>query len=185
MKSVIGEDFLNTYSMPAPWGSIVLTEAFGELWQVSVSDEASFESTLVPETISHWMETIDRELKTGETISDKDFELLKASRRFGELSPLAQITLQTLRRIPRGQWMSYQKLAETIKSPSYARAVARCLSANPFPILLPCHRVVGKDELRHFNPKKPITLIPKSYLGRSEWSKIGGWLRLNDLINAT
>ncbi|MEJ5186476.1 MAG: methylated-DNA--[protein]-cysteine S-methyltransferase [Candidatus Geothermincolales bacterium] len=47
-------------------------------------------------------------------------------------------------RIPRGKVVSYGELAERIGNPRGARAVGRALSWNPFPVLIPCHRVVAK-----------------------------------------
>ena len=48
-----------------------------------------------------------------------------------------------MRRIPYGETMTYKELARRIGSPAACRAVANACGANPFPILIPCHRVVG------------------------------------------
>lgn len=55
-----------------------------------------------------------------------------------------RVFLETIR-IPRGKVVSYGELAERIGNPRGARAVGRALSCNPFPVLIPCHRVVAKD----------------------------------------
>lgn len=44
--------------------------------------------------------------------------------------------------IPRGQVQSYGHLARAIRIPKGARAVGAALSRNPFPLLIPCHRIV-------------------------------------------
>jgi methylated-DNA-[protein]-cysteine S-methyltransferase len=44
--------------------------------------------------------------------------------------------------IPRGRIISYGGLAEKIFAPCASRAVGTALARNPFPIILPCHRVV-------------------------------------------
>jgi methylated-DNA-[protein]-cysteine S-methyltransferase len=44
--------------------------------------------------------------------------------------------------IPRGKVVSYGHLSETIGHVGGARAVGGALASNPFPLLLPCHRVV-------------------------------------------
>lgn len=46
------------------------------------------------------------------------------------------------RRIPRGRVMSYSQLAKAIGIPEGARAVGMALSRNPFPLVIPCHRIV-------------------------------------------
>lgn len=50
-----------------------------------------------------------------------------------------------VRSIPRGETMTYGQVAELAKSPGAARAVGRAMAANPFAILIPCHRVLAKD----------------------------------------
>jgi len=52
-----------------------------------------------------------------------------------------QVYMQA-RRIPRGRVMSYGHLAESIGIPQGARAVGMALSRNPFPLVIPCHRVI-------------------------------------------
>ncbi|MEA3470433.1 MAG: MGMT family protein [Thermodesulfobacteriota bacterium] len=44
--------------------------------------------------------------------------------------------------IPRGRVISYGGLAEKISAPCASRAVGTALARNPFPVILPCHRVV-------------------------------------------
>lgn len=48
-----------------------------------------------------------------------------------------------MRKIPYGQTITYKELAQRIGSPAGFRAVANACGANPFPILIPCHRVVA------------------------------------------
>jgi AraC family transcriptional regulator of adaptative response/methylated-DNA-[protein]-cysteine methyltransferase len=52
---------------------------------------------------------------------------------------------QALREIPRGQTMSYTKLAQALGKPNATRAVARACATNPVAVLVPCHRVVRAD----------------------------------------
>lgn len=49
-----------------------------------------------------------------------------------------------VRAIPRGQVRSYSWVAQQVGSPRGARAVGLAMAINPFPIIVPCHRVVGK-----------------------------------------
>jgi AraC family transcriptional regulator, regulatory protein of adaptative response / methylated-DNA-[protein]-cysteine methyltransferase len=50
-----------------------------------------------------------------------------------------------LQSIPFGETRSYGQVAEELSSPGGARAVARACASNPVALLIPCHRVVGKD----------------------------------------
>ena len=61
------------------------------------------------------------------------------------LSDFARNVHKALLEIPYGSVVSYGELARLAGSPGAARAVGRVMSANPFPLLVPCHRVVNAD----------------------------------------
>jgi O-6-methylguanine DNA methyltransferase len=46
-------------------------------------------------------------------------------------------------RIPYGETRSYLQMAEAIGAPRAVRAVGAANGANPIPIVVPCHRVIG------------------------------------------
>jgi methylated-DNA-[protein]-cysteine S-methyltransferase len=50
-----------------------------------------------------------------------------------------------LRRIPRGQTLSYGALAKDIGRPAAVRAVGLANGSNPIAIIVPCHRVIGAN----------------------------------------
>lgn len=52
---------------------------------------------------------------------------------------------QQLLKIPYGQTISYQELAVRLGDPKCIRAAASANGKNPFSIVVPCHRVIGKD----------------------------------------
>jgi len=52
---------------------------------------------------------------------------------------------QALRRIPAGQTATYSEVAATIGEPKAVRAVAQACATNRIAVVIPCHRVVGKD----------------------------------------
>ncbi len=52
---------------------------------------------------------------------------------------------EELRKIEYGTSISYQVLAERVKNKNYARAVGLANNKNPIPIIVPCHRVIGKN----------------------------------------
>jgi len=47
--------------------------------------------------------------------------------------------------IPYGSTATYSDIAKSLGSPHAARAVARACATNPVSLLIPCHRVIGKD----------------------------------------
>ncbi|MDZ7781142.1 MAG: methylated-DNA--[protein]-cysteine S-methyltransferase [Gemmatimonadota bacterium] len=52
---------------------------------------------------------------------------------------------ERLRTVGYGQVTSYGHLADALGGPELARAVGRAVGANPLPIVIPCHRVVGSE----------------------------------------
>ena len=47
------------------------------------------------------------------------------------------------RSIPPGETRSYQWLADAAGNPKASRAAGQAMARNPFPLVIPCHRVVG------------------------------------------
>jgi len=60
-------------------------------------------------------------------------------------TPFHDKVWQELCRIPYGQTISYGELARRVGQPTAQRAVARANGMNRVAILIPCHRVIGKD----------------------------------------
>ena len=57
--------------------------------------------------------------------------------------PLHRKVYELARTISPGQTLTYGQVASEIGAPGAARAVGQALSRNPFPIVVPCHRVVA------------------------------------------
>jgi methylated-DNA-[protein]-cysteine S-methyltransferase len=53
--------------------------------------------------------------------------------------------LRRLMRIPRGRVSTYGRIAEKSGASRGARAVGNALAMNPYPIIIPCHRVIRSD----------------------------------------
>ena len=62
-----------------------------------------------------------------------------------EGTPFQQTVWREISKIPRGSMITYKQLAERIGKPKAYRAVAAACGANPTPITIPCHRVVGSN----------------------------------------
>lgn len=57
-----------------------------------------------------------------------------------------------VRLIGRGETLTYGEVARRAGEPGGAQAVGRAMAANPIPVLIPCHRVVGANrELTGFS----------------------------------
>ena len=53
--------------------------------------------------------------------------------------------LKTTLSIPMGETRTYQWIAGQIGRPKAVRAVGQALRKNPFPLIIPCHRVIKSD----------------------------------------
>ena len=63
----------------------------------------------------------------------------------GSCPAFQQKVLRAEHAIPRGAVSTYGRIAAHIGTPRGARAVGRALAANPFPIIVPCHRAIRSD----------------------------------------
>ena len=63
-----------------------------------------------------------------------------------------------LKKIPKGKLKTYSQVAIAINKPFAVRAVANAIGKNPFPPIIPCHRVVRSDgSLGEYSGKGGIT----------------------------
>ena len=58
------------------------------------------------------------------------------------LPPFRRKVFEVVRTIPAGETLSYGEVALAVGSPGAAR-VGQALGRNPFPIVIPCHRVLA------------------------------------------
>ncbi|MFA5271389.1 MAG: MGMT family protein [Candidatus Omnitrophota bacterium] len=54
--------------------------------------------------------------------------------------------LRVTSKIPLGEVRSYKWIAKKVGKPKAYRAVANALHKNPFPLLIPCHRVIKSSQ---------------------------------------
>ncbi|MDM9560343.1 MULTISPECIES: methylated-DNA--[protein]-cysteine S-methyltransferase [Bordetella] len=87
-------------------------------------------------------------------------------------TPFQQAVWQALLALPFGATCSYGELASAIGKPKAVRAAAQAIGRNPISIIIPCHRVIGRDtSLTGFGgglPRKQALLAHEGhrYLGR-------------------
>lgn len=59
-------------------------------------------------------------------------------------TPFQQNVFRAISGIPKGKVATYKTVAEKVGTRAY-RAVGQALHANPVPLIVPCHRVIGSD----------------------------------------
>lgn len=129
----------------------IIDSPIGELTLVAV--EGTLSGVYFP---GHW--TRPDPVSFGEP-SERGFE--QAARQLGEYFAGARTTFDLalsrfgndfqlkvwdlIDRIPYGETTSYGELAREFGDPTLARAVGGAVGHNPLSVIVPCHRVVGKD----------------------------------------
>lgn len=62
-----------------------------------------------------------------------------------KITKFQQKVLNYILKIPKGEIRSYKEVAKGINHPKAIRAVATACKRNPFPIQIPCHRVIKSN----------------------------------------
>ncbi len=90
-----------------------------------------------------------------------------------ELTAFQVRTLQVLQTLAFAATLSYGELARLVGRPGAARAIGGVMAANPFPIIVPCHRVLGRGErMTGYSGGKGIET--KQWLLAFEQAQVGG-----------
>ncbi len=85
------------------------------------------------------------------------------------------------RAIPAGETLTYGEVARRLGEPRSARTVGQALGANPFPVVVPCHRVLGSGGATGgFSARGGVTT--KMRLLAIEQARIGGTPTLFDAV---
>ncbi len=98
-------------------------------------------------------------------ISSIRYWLIKNSR----LSDFEKRVLIEVCNIKFGEKITYKELARRIKREDAYRAVGNALSKNPYPLIIPCHRIVSCNSIGGYKlgkHLKSLLLLFESYLSR-------------------
>jgi len=62
-----------------------------------------------------------------------------------EGTPFQKKVWEALREIPKGETRTYEDIAIAVGNPKASRAVGMANNRNRIPVIIPCHRVIGKN----------------------------------------
>ena len=146
-----GKKELNFCTMNSPLGEIMLAEYGGKIC-IAEFDGGSRAKT--------WLKTVSRHYRTVPN-NRKSITLKQAERQLnlyfdGKIEKFDLATDFTgtdfqksvwnqLKRIPYGKTVNYGTIAERAGRPNASRAAGAAIGSNKLSIIIPCHRVVGKD----------------------------------------
>jgi methylated-DNA-[protein]-cysteine S-methyltransferase len=144
----MSQDFLYTaFNTPYGWVGILGSPAGLRCTTLPQTSEKEAVALLVKEvsqakrTTGHFLDLIERfqAYFSGQTVDFPD------RLDFSSFTPFQRAVWEATRRIPHGQTRSYGWIAQQMGKPSAVRAVGQALGRNPFPIIVPCHRVLAGD----------------------------------------
>ncbi len=78
-------------------------------------------------------------------MSDVKVEKKVIAMKPAELTPFERAVLKATLEIPFGETRTYAWVARQVGKPGAVRAVGQALRKNPYPLLIPCHRVIRSD----------------------------------------
>lgn len=122
-------------------GKIKITAMDGYIIALNVTDSYELDSNEV-------LEEIDLIKETAEAIMEymvgnrKEFKEIPLKLRGTDFQ---MKVWNELKNIPYGETRSYKEIAERIGNPKGYRAVGMANNKNPIGIIVPCHRVIGKN----------------------------------------
>lgn len=80
-------------------------------------------------------------------------------------TPFQQQVWQALQNVPYGSTQSYADIAVAIENPKAVRAIGQANRNNPLPIVIPCHRIIGKNgSMTGYSGASEIGIAKKRYL---------------------
>ena len=99
---------------------------------------------------------------------------------FENVSSFNRKALEVTMKVPRGKVTSYGEIAKKLGNTKAARAVGRAEAKNPFPLLIPCHRVIkstldlgeyggGKEVKRMLLEREGIVFIGDRVSKKNFW----------------
>ncbi len=109
--------------------------------KITLSASSQFEATIQGDATPSSESSIFQWLKSYQDSQSLDSLPLD----FSTLTIFQKEVLLALRKLPFGQIISYKQLAKLSSSPKAYRAVGSTCKKNPFPLLIPCHRVVSSS----------------------------------------
>ena len=107
----------------------------------------------------HWVQQLAQDISAYYAGQLAIEQIKRPQLAFGKLTEFQSMVYAELSRTSSSEILSYQELARRVGRPKAARAVGSCMARNPFPLLIPCHRVVtASGKLGHFTADSGIVM---------------------------
>lgn len=124
------------------WIKVISNE--NEIEKLSLLSENFFIEEGYPKKrrVPYWLRRLEGDLRN--YFSGQRVDFGKYPLKIANYSVFSQKVWREVKKIPYGEVRSYKWIGKKLNTRGY-RAIGRILSLNPFPLLIPCHRVVKKN----------------------------------------
>jgi len=126
---------MKSKTFDSPLGKLTLTEENGEITSLTFDEELNFNEE------SYVLNLATEQLHEYFQKKREKFDLPLNP----EGTEFQKRVWNALQEIPLGSTSSYGVLARKLGDPKKMRAIGAANGQNPIPIIIPCHRVIGKD----------------------------------------
>ncbi len=158
-----------TAAFATSWGPVLLGWSDRGLTRVRLPDPAAPHRAADPAPA--WVGAVAAMLRAHFAGAPADFGVVGLDE--GGLCPAERDIYTALRGVPAGQTVAYGELALRAGHPGAARVVGAAMARNPWPVVVPCHRVMAADGALH-GFSAPGGLATKRRLLRIEGVELAG-----------
>jgi O-6-methylguanine DNA methyltransferase len=155
---------VNTFQFPVSFGTIVVSwDVPGQLKKIQWAEDPRgfLQRVQIPSEFLDLVSQMRRYFFRGEPLGSIPWERMDQS----EWSIFQTKVYQVTSTIPHGETRTYGWVARQLGQASASRAVGQALRNNPFPILIPCHRVFAARSMGGFmgavDPNQPELQLKK------------------------
>lgn len=132
------ENLINRGYYNSPIGVLEIVESDGFIVEINFVQEAN----CLEDSSSEEIKKCKKELEEYFEGKRTDFTV---KINFAKGTDFQKSVWNALKKIPYGKTVSYKDIAEEIGNPKGFRAVGGANNKNPIAIIVPCHRVIGKN----------------------------------------
>jgi len=140
-----------TVRIISPFGEILIDFEDNLIKKITLSSFLNYKGfKVINEAKGKFLESINE----FENYFKGNKENFKNSIKFIDWNSLTNFQRKVFKELLKVKWgntLTYSELAERVGNKNLRRCVGQALAKNPFPIIIPCHRVIGKRGLIGFS----------------------------------
>ncbi len=140
-----------TVKIKSPLGKISIFLERGKIRKISFIDSKNYKNFILEGNVERKFLKSLKEFKNYFKGNKENFEFSLKLINLDSLDDFQRRVFKELLKVKRGTTITYSELAEKLGDRNLRRKVGKALKENPYPIIIPCHRVIGKNNLGGFS----------------------------------